>query len=87
MNRSSRAIRIHSHPWPIKLVAWLAIATQIGLPFNGLLFAGGTTVTSSHRSLDYPAPVLTPKNVKVNRTVPKVEPPSLELQILRRADG
>jgi len=82
MNRSSRALRIHSHPWPIKLIAWLTIATQVGLPFNGLL-AGGTTILPAgpgRSATEYPAPVLTPKHVKVNRTVPKVQPPSLDLQ-------
>jgi YD repeat-containing protein len=83
MNRSSRAVRIHSNPWPIKLVAWLTIATQVGLPFNGLLASGTTTVLpagASRLAPDYPLPVLTPKNVVVNRTVPKVQPPSLDLQ-------
>jgi RHS repeat-associated protein len=65
----------------MKLVAWLTIVTQFGLPFNGLLFAGGTTVLPpAARSPEYPPPVLTPKNVVVNRTVPKVQPPSLELR-------
>ncbi|MFZ0827541.1 MAG: hypothetical protein WAO02_08970 [Verrucomicrobiia bacterium] len=44
MNRSSRAIRMDSHPWPMRLIAWLTIATQIGLPFNVLLAGGTTTV-------------------------------------------
>ena len=67
----------------MKLVAWLTIATQVGLPFNGLLASGTTTVfpaDAGRLAPQYPAPVLTPKNVKVNRTVPKVQPPSLDLQ-------
>jgi YD repeat-containing protein len=71
--------RIHQHPWPLKLVTWLVLGTQCLFPFQGQLLAA-STVSVMPAASSFPAPVLTPKNVVVNRTVPKVQPPSTELR-------
>ena len=76
MNRTER---MHQHPWPLKLVTWLVLGTQLVFPFQGQLLASSMAGTV-HAASSFPAPVLTPKNVVVNRTVPKVQPPSLELR-------
>jgi RHS repeat-associated protein len=76
MNRIERS---YQHPWPLKLVTWLVLGTQLVFPFQGQIFASSRVVTMPAAS-SFPAPVLTPKNVVVNRTVPDVQPPSTELR-------
>jgi RHS repeat-associated protein len=82
MNRSLRTLHIRQHPWPLKLVAWLTVLLQLALPFNSELFAAqAALLTPTGRSVRaYPAPVLTPQRVTINRTKPAVETPSLDLR-------
>ncbi len=65
---------VRRHPVAVQIITWLILATQVLAPFSNHLFAAEKTV----QPLDWsrPAPVLTPTNVVVNRTVPAVQPPS-----------
>ncbi len=76
MNRNTHLPQIS---WPLKAVTWLVLIIQPLIPIQGELFA--LTVNNSAVSApSFPAPVLTPTNIVVNRTVPVVSPPSSTLQ-------
>ena len=70
-------LRIKMPAWPLQLITWLLVAMQLLLPFSNELFAQQSTKPLIHQSnFSGPPPVLTPQNVRVNRTVPAVQPPS-----------
>src|ERR1700720_1780032 len=71
-----------SLPTPWHAVTWLVILSQVLTPFANQLFAVDQrtplppVVTATANPND-PVPVRTPRNVKVNRTTPDVQRPSL----------
>jgi RHS repeat-associated protein len=77
MDRPNRTNKI---AWPLKIFTWPVIFTQLLFPFDGQLLAALANISAPVSAPAYPAPVLTPKNVVVNRTLPAVQPPSSTLQ-------
>jgi RHS repeat-associated protein len=67
-------------PWPMRGIIWALVAVQTMLPITPQMMARAATVTQpvtaqSQFATPPPAPVVT-----VNRTVPDVKPPSVDLQ-------
>jgi RHS repeat-associated protein len=76
---SRHKTRCRPQPWPIRLIACVLILVEVLLPAHAQLLAAAevllappTTISSASHA---PGPVLTPTNVVVNKTAPKVDPP------------
>ena len=70
-------------PWQLRLSSWMVIASQLYYPYAGQLSAQEVRPPVSPNVASapaFPAPILTPTNVVVNRTIPQVTPPSKELR-------
>src|SRR2546422_332338 len=70
-------------PWQLRLSSWMVIVTQFYYPYAGQVSAQEVRQPVSPNvaaAPGFPAPVLTPANVTVNRTVPRVAPPEKELK-------
>jgi len=75
----ARVQSTRSHPLPLRLIACVLILVEVLLPAQAQLLAAAevllappTTISSASQA---PGPVLTPTNVVVNKTAPKVDPP------------
>jgi YD repeat-containing protein len=68
-------------PWQLRFMTWVVIASQLYCPFAGQIAAQEIPVAPPQGIVpSFPSAVLTPTNVVVNRTPPKVEPPDKELK-------
>jgi len=79
--RRTRA-RLHSLPWPLRLITWVLVISQVLLPFSTqpFLFTARAQTAALPSTPTSPAPVLTPEHVAVNRTKSDVETPSAEVR-------
>lgn len=70
-------------PWQLQFVSWIVVITQLYSPYVGYLSAQEARPPAAAAQAPAPArpaPVLTPTDVKINRTEPRVTPPSKELK-------
>ena len=68
----------HSLPFVLRLLTWLVVGVEVSLPCNAQVWAGMRVLMaeSGPPGGGGGGPVETPREVKVNRTVPEVTPPS-----------